>query len=195
MKSATLSIFTVTLSVLCLQSCIKETNQPVSSASSESLETYAHYIGEHFGGGIIFYIDTIHKHGIIAAEADIEEPAVWAYEDTLTRAKGTAIGYGGKNTSRILRVQGDPIDQAEDYAALECAEFELNGYSDWYLPSKDELNELYKQKNIVGGFRTIAYWSSSEFNLTAAWFQNFSNGSQVKAGKKGSYALRPVRYF
>ena len=195
MKSAMVSIFTATLSVVFLQSCIKETNQPATSASSESIVASVHFIGEHFGGGIIFYIDSINKHGIIAAEADIEEPAVWAYEDTLTRAKGTAIGYGGKNTSRILKVQGDPVNQAEDYAALECAEFELNGYSDWYLPSKDELNELYKQKNVVGGFRTIAYWSSSEFNLTAAWFQNFSNGSQVKAGKKGSYALRPVRYF
>ena len=75
---------------------------------------------------------------------------------------------------------GDPIGAPEDYAALECREFSLNGFTDWFMPSKDELNEMYKQKEMIGGFKPFAYWSSTEVSASRAWFQNFGAGQQVK---------------
>ena len=97
--------------------------------------------------------------------------------------------------NRIFKIQGPPQYEGDDYAASECLELQENGYQDWYLPSKSELNELYKQKNSVGGFTVFAYWSSSEVDASTAWFQNFGSGLQATELKIASYALRPVRKF
>ena len=180
--------------ILVLSACKKESTSLSTSDQSE-VSVKVHYIGERFGGGIIFYLDSTGQHGLIASLEDPEEPSVWAFHDTLTNARLTQLGGGRLNTFKICRVQGDPVDEAEDYAALECLEFNFRVYKDWFLPSKDELNEMYKQKGIIGGFNTFSYWSSTEANVSHAWFQNFLNGSQIKAPKLSSYATRPIRYF
>ena len=180
--------------------CNKETaviSSPVVQSSSVNLNQSAgnHFIGEHFGGGIIFYLNKSGKHGLIAASADLEEPAFWSSKDTLNGAADTALGSGSVNTVRIYRTQGYPKYEADDYAALECMGLNLNGYQDWFLPSLNELNEMYKNKTTVGGFQPFSYWSSSESNATKAWFKNFIDGSQVRQVKTARYALRPVRKF
>jgi len=71
----------------------------------------------------------------------------------------------------------------------------LNGYSDWFLPSKDELNQLYLQKNVVGGFANDDYYSSSEYNASAAWFQYFGTGYQERDNKIDPDYVRAVRAF
>ncbi len=190
-------IFTLTTvcCILLVAACSKEAAVPAVPANTASAITTNHYIGEHFGGGIIFYINKGGQHGIIAAEDDLEEPAVWAYTDTITNAIAANPGTGAMNTQRIFQVQGDPVDAPEDYAALEIREYAVNGFSDWFLPSKDELNEMFLHKDVIGRFKPYAYWSSTEVNISKAWFQNFGNGLQVKSSKIYSYGLRPVRYF
>ena len=64
------------------------------------------------------------------------------------------------------------------YSACGCTVYKGSGYTDWFLPSKDELNEMYKQKNLIGGFADWEYWSSSEYNLSNAWYQYFFHGGQ-----------------
>lgn len=191
----TLFFSTLACCIIFTVSCSKQAEQPSVASSTESVTTANHFIGEHFGGGIIFYLNKSGEHGIIAIEQDLEEPAVWAYRDTITNAIASKPGSGAKNTERIFHILGDPGEEAEDYAAIECREFSINGFNDWFMPSKDELNEMYKQKEIIGGFRPYAYWSSTEATISKAWFQNFGNGAQIKASKIYSYALRPVRYF
>jgi hypothetical protein len=180
-------------------SCDKETeltSTDLQSSSVGSSQTSAkHFIGEHFGGGIIFYLDQSGKHGLIASPVDREEPSVWSRKDTLNNAKDTALGAGAANSRRIIKTQGFPQFEEDAYGALECMEFMLNGYQDWYLPSKAELNELYKQKDVVGGFNPFSYWSSSEKDVATAWFQNFGNGAQLLQVKTAGYGLRPVRKF
>ena len=181
-------------------SCNKETEvipSAVLQSSSAGLSQSSgnHFIGEHFGGGIIFYLDLSGKHGLIASSADFEEPSVWSKKDTLNGARDTALGSGAANTRRIIKTQGFPQSEADSYAALECIGLISNGYQDWYLPSINELNEMYKNKKIIGGFQAFSYWSSSELNATKAWFQNFNNGSQILQLKIASYALRPIRRF
>jgi hypothetical protein len=80
-------------------------------------------------------------------------------------------------------------------AARICGDLNLNGYSDWYLPSKDELNKLYLNKAAIGGFSSGLYWSSSESAADHAWYQNFSNGNQATDYKFYTYVVRAVRAF
>jgi len=70
----------------------------------------------------------------------------------------------------------------------------LNGYSDWFLPSKDELNMLYQNRNLIGNFTNNHYWSSSEYDYYAAYFLSF-NGGGGDAGKGDSFRVRAVRAF
>jgi len=193
MKTA-ISVSIITYLFL-VTACTKESIKPSVSATLRSSQIAEHFIGESFGGGIIFYLDKTKQHGLIAAVADPEEPSVWAYADTITGARGTRIGAGFMNTRRIVLAQGGPVQNLEDYAALEVSEMQINGYQDWLLPSKAELNELYKQRNIIGGFRPYAYWSSTEIDKSTAWFQNFGDGATHAGQKSGGYAIRPVRYF
>lgn len=83
-------------------------------------------------------------------------------------------------------------------AKTACEELILNGYSDWHLPSKEELNSVYfnlKQVG-VGGFASNYYWSSTEYNNEYyAWLQDFSNGRQDDYGKGYDYDVRAVRAF
>ena len=71
----------------------------------------------------------------------------------------------------------------------------MGGYSDWYLPSKDELNKLYINRVAIGGFANNAYWSSTENDNFNAWLQDFFNGGQDYNGKFSTYYVRAVRAF
>lgn len=74
-----------------------------------------------------------------------------------------------------------------------------NNLSDWYLPSKDELNQMYLQKGAISGLPSNTYWSSSENSSVGAWAQIFFTGRQTFYAKDGGggsgYYVRPVRAF
>ena len=111
--------------------------------------------------------------------------------NTLIGTTGTEIGTGYKNTLAIV-AQSNTSDRAakvsRDYSGP-------NSLRNWFLPSKDELNELYLQKTIVGGFQQNYYWSSSESNATSSFDQNFTGGSQGTTVKDGEDYVRPIRAF
>jgi hypothetical protein len=110
-------------------------------------------------------------------------------------AKGTAIGTGQTNTTAIVAAQG-----AENFAAKLCDDLMLSGYSDWFLPSKNELNAMYTtlQTNGIGGFSSTYYWSSSEgyeYGSYIMWYQNFTNGNQAFGNNSQLNMVRAVRQF
>jgi surface protein len=148
-------------------------------------------IGLSYQGGIIAYIDSTGQHGLIAATADQSEGIQW-YNGTniVTGATGTAIGTGLTNTNAIIAVQG-----SGSYAASIARDYNGGGYTDWFLPSKDELNQLYENKTAISGFTDAWYWSSTEFNNDVAWLQIFSNGNQNDDIKANTYYVRAVRAF
>jgi hypothetical protein len=76
-----------------------------------------------------------------------------------------------------------------------AADYTNNSKTDWHLPSKDELAQLYAQSTTVGGFSTDRYWSSSELDATTALLQRFSSGSQSVSVKDNAFYVRPVRAF
>ena len=158
-------------------------------------------IGDTYQGGIIFYLDASGCHGLISAPTDQSTGIQWwngSYTDTY--ASGSGLFDGDGNCYRIRRSQGAC---ASCNAAELCLFLTLGGYSDWYLPSKYELNLMYQnigQGNAlglgnVGGFAGN-YWSSTEYHNASAWFQYFSSGVQDYDGKDNlTYYVRAVRAF
>jgi acyl-CoA-binding protein len=132
-------------------------------------------IGQSYGGGIIAYIDGSGLHGLIAASSDQSATSRYASDAKHIGAKGIVIGTGNANTTTIVTVLG-----AGSYAAKLCYDLDLGGYSDWYLPSQDELSKLYALKVLgFGGFTDASYISSTEFDGAQyydAWSVWFGTG-------------------
>jgi hypothetical protein len=76
-----------------------------------------------------------------------------------------------------------------------AADYTYNFKTDWHLPSKDELAQLYAQKTTVGGLSPAGYWSSSEYAASSAWYQIFNYGFLGSNLKYNSFYVRPVRAF
>lgn len=121
-----------------------------------------HYTGETYGGGIVFYTDG--EHGLIAAEDDIGL-ANWGETEVLIGGTSAAIGTGQANTTAILN--GTSLRPC---CASLCDELSLSGYTDWYLPSENELREMVKMRDVLnlkwGNPPLIEYYypSSTEYN-------------------------------
>lgn len=148
-------------------------------------------VGQSYGGGIIFYVDEKGEHGLISATSDQSIGMEWGCYGTLI-GTSTAIGTGQANTTAIVNKCNTALP------AHICDDLVLNGYSDWFLPSIDELHEMYHQKTVIGGFNEdYAYWSSSESEESgadAAQAQYF-NGAQFGIVKATSQYVRAVRAF
>ncbi|MEI6758544.1 MAG: DUF1566 domain-containing protein [Chlorobium sp.] len=82
-----------------------------------------------------------------------------------------------------------------DAAKEACDNFVADCSSDWYLPSKEELNKLYLTKGSVGGFVYGSYWSSTPRSADIAWYQHFGSGTQGGNYKTYELRVRPVRVF
>ena len=160
------------------------------------------FIGKNHEGGRIFWIDETGKHGLIAATVDQSQKGIsWnPGPAVVTGASGDIIYDGQKNTEKIIRVQGDHAQ----YAARLCKDFSITvnkiTYNDWYLPSRYELNLLFRQRTIIGGFNTSngIYWSSTETMKeqgSMAWEQEFRFGSQQEDDKDLPNQVRCIRKF
>jgi len=158
-------------------------------------------IGDFYQGGIVFYLDGS-GGGLVCAISD-QASAEWGcFGSIIPGADGTTIGTGEQNTLDILAYCTTP-----GIAADICANLSLNGYSDWFLPSKDELNEMYLNKAAIeatatanGGNAFVGggyYWCSTEYGSSYAWARYlFSNSvSWVIDWKDSSNWVRAVRAF
>ena len=177
------------------------------------------------GGGIVFYVDLNRPAGSRYFEAacvgwqndcdgtTADPLAEWGCNGTLiSGADGTAIGAGEQNTTDLVaNVGGCPTTGIAAHLANDLV---LGGQTDWFLPSKDELNALCKwafsdtantvcnnngsgglSLTGVGGYSTDFYLSSSEDDDASAFAQRFDDGVQDNRSKGTTYYVRPVRVF
>jgi len=173
-------------------------NTLVTGGSTSSSAALDSLYGKTYQGGLIAYLDTNTGTGLIARPTDFN--ASWGCSASpITGADGIAIGTGAQNT---IDIEAGCV--ASGTAADICANLVLSGYTDWFLPSKDELNAMYQ--NIgpgnalglgnVGVFASVAYWSSTEASGGGAFRQNFVNGNQATNFGKGTVLyVRAARAF
>ena len=205
LTNGTAYTFTVTATNAIGTSAASDASNSVTTTSEVPV------VGEFYQGGVVFYLFVEGEtgyvagetHGLIAAVEDQSSGIRWNNgSNVATGATGTAIGTGATNTTTIISVQG-PIETS--YAAGLARAYTGGGYTDWFLPSKDELNKMYTNRatinttaaaNSGSDFVSDYYWSSTESGNNGAWAQDFLNGSQTSTVKNGTYlSVRAVRAF
>jgi hypothetical protein len=150
-------------------------------------------IGDLYGGGIVFYIDSTQAHGYICAENNQGTASQWGCVSTsVPGATGTAVGTGEANTSAIVAA-----NCGAGYAAVVCYNLVQNGYSDWFLPSREELRLMaVNLANFgIGNFISTSYWSSTQSSTSGAYTVTFPSGSTSNSSKDNSWRVRAVRKF
>ena len=168
--------------------------------------TYNHYIGEEFGGGVIFHLwkdPQGVEHGLIVDKIDLSINQEWSNITNILIGPNAQIGWDGlSNSTAIVAQNGHSIS-----AASLCLNSTNGGQNDWYLPSIDELSLLWQSRFNVNksldniGSSTVLtytanYWSSTEFANDAAWSFYFTNGtSDSSRAKFLTQYVRAVRAF
>ncbi len=157
-------------------------------------------------GGIVFYVDGTGEHGLEVAPVD-QGVGEWGCMDIVVPgADGTAIGTGAQNTADMLAANCSPYWAGNALAADLVSSYSLNGFDDWFLPSRDELDALHTARHVVGGFsassNSLAYYlSSSEYSVDnvahVAWIYSFDygQGGQGLGGKNTAWRVRAIRAF
>lgn len=163
--------------------------------------------GIFYGGGVVFYIFESGDpgyvpgeiHGLICAPSDLGSASWGCRGTTISGADGTAIGTGAQNTIDILNGCN-----TSGIAADLCANLTLNGYDDWFLPSIDELYQMYLYRAAISttaeanGGSAIAearYGSSTEHDSDFCYTIHFLNGSTYNWEKNFSFFVRAIRAF
>ena len=194
-------------------------NETASTTSDATLQRYidalenkVRALGEHTpiatvgdlrAGGVVFWVDPADiTHGLVCAIRDLSPRIRWYNgTNTTTGATGSAIGTGSANTTAIIANQG-AVETA--YAAGLARAYSGGGYTDWFLPSKEELHQMYQNKAMINStatansgsnFTNYYYWSSTENGYYIEWSQYFGNGNQVVNNKFNTSNVRAVRAF
>jgi len=157
-------------------------------------------IGQAALGGVIAYINgggSTGTSGLVATVADISTGASWGCAGTEIIGTGSAIGTGNLNTVDII---AQCIEAG--IAAKLCGDLVEGGYSDWYLPSEDELDVLYTNRVAIGGFQNDFYWSSTQTYIPSFQAPNLARGLDFNEGgthlnlpKTRTSSVRAIRTF
>jgi hypothetical protein len=154
-------------------------------------------------GGYVFYDKGYVSEGwqyLEAAPASLEwQDRVWGGYGMSIRGTDFALGTGKANTEKIVAAFGnvEPFEKKGDYAAKLCSDLVYAGFSDWFLPSREELNQMFLNLSALGieGFSEGNYWSSSQSTGSYAWSLPFDAGYPYNDDKDAEYNVRAVRSF
>ena len=151
-------------------------------------------------GGIIFGVNPSAgpwKY-LEAAPADISQKLYPCREAIEFKTTGRSVGSGKTNTEIIMR-EADSRGGGFGWAAQACDALVVNGFDDWFLPSRDELHYMYGSLRMqgLGNFTSERYWSSTygEDYGPGFWVEDFSDGSQATLRYSGQCRVRAIRQF
>lgn len=173
------------------------TTTSTSTTTTTTTAAPGYMIGEAAEGGIIAYIlqsfdpgyDPLVQHGLVVSIPDVSTGTVWGCAGT-SISTGFAMGTGNQNTINIIA--GCPN---AGIAAKLCGDLVESGYSDWYLPSQEELSRIYANRAIIGVFANAQYWNSTEGGADFAGSMDFSGTGGYITNKANSYRVKAVRSF
>jgi hypothetical protein len=184
-------------------SCKKEVQGPAGPAGPAGAG-FKHYIGEKFGGGIVFHVDrdsSGNEHGLILSLADLGAPSAWGLSGTDVQNCESSWN-GAANTASILKAGG----LATEAAGL-CNAYRGAGQTDWYLPALHQVNlmidnqyDLNRVLDTDGDPATTVlsfgpssyYWTSTEADATYATAFQFLGAISTKTSL---FPVRAVRDF
>ena len=193
--------FLVSLFII-FSSCVKE----------ESPENVI--VGEPYQGGVVAHIFEPGEEGFVEGKktgiiiAPVEEvfQSQWGCQGTAVGGTSPEVGFGRSNTELVLAFH----DALPDYynnptqchpendgsvAARVTLDFNVGGYNDWFMPSQEEMNYLYKNRDLIGGFSSVEYWSSCESNAANACVMSFVTGELLSKPKSEVLNVRVIRFF
>ena len=173
------------------RSYAKNSNGVVVYGNEVSFTTSSITIGSNYAGGIVFYVDGTGQHGLVCAPSD-QGSYVWGCDQQFIGGISSLIGFGLSNTNRI-----NLLCSQNQIASRICADLNLNNYSDWYLPSFNELMEIFWTLQGTNGFSNNFYWSSTEDGQGYAKCMYFSHGfaGSTSNAKFVSQRVRAIRSF
>ncbi|MCX6112561.1 MAG: hypothetical protein NTY22_04645 [Proteobacteria bacterium] len=195
MKS--IKLFCLFILITTVFACGGGNNEPSLSLETQSNTYNVRDTGP--AGGLIFYVDSTQEHGLETAPNDQSSGIRWHNGSyTTTGANAVAVGTGQANTTTIVASQG-----AGSYAASLCDNLTTSNdgvlYSDWFLPSYDELlrmhSNLFFGATPVGGFTNNYYWTSSEIDANSSFMLYFGSSSGNIGDKVSTYHVRCIRAF
>jgi len=170
--------------------------------------TSGHYVGELYGGGVVFWVDHTGQHGLIASMIDLSTSQAWSNVSSSLIGPTAQSDWDGLSNSNAIVGQATHSSSAAQLCLdYTNADYGTGTYSDWYLPSRGELNDLWNNIKAVqkaldsdGNATTTAmaksyYWSSSENPTNHAWGFTFSLGHAEGSGKNFEHYVRAVRAF
>ena len=190
---------------------VKESSTLAAGPAMEfGLTSQSLSVGDYYQGGVVAYVFasgdpgfiTGQVHGLIAAKSDISTSKI-AWSNSTTTIVGTeeGIGRGLINTDKIVTSLGG---SAGSYAAGMTRAYRGGGYSDWFLPSKDELSQISLSYSFIGNFATPGaslYWSSTEqlvFRVPVYTGDTVYANDMIAGNlflKTDTHLVRAVRYF
>lgn len=164
--------------------------KPYAGAPPASVAT--HYVGEYYGGGIVFYIDEEGKHGLITTTIDKSiRKQQKSDARIITNAVRDGITTGKFNEDRINAIKGVGTDDA-----LSGENYQDANLSDWYLPTRYDLIKLYQNRAVIGGYSAFARgWRSAEVSSVNEWYRSFITGGEFRNGKDDEVYIRVIREF
>lgn len=148
-------------------------------------------------GGLIFYVNPNYPtetwHYLEAAPADFTDGLGWGPSSVLEGYTGLAIGAGKDNTELLIVAYGS----GSIYAFQACYAYTSGGFSDWFLPSRDEIKEMQLKlyNHSLGGLEVDSYWSSSEVDADHGWAISMASDYYSTSVKAAGRRTRPVRQF
>jgi hypothetical protein len=187
-----------------------QTAGTIDNSGGSAGQGFNHYIGEYFGGGIIFHLwkdSSGSEHGLIVDLIEISAAHIWSNLDNTEVGPAAQSTWDGLNNSiSIVSQLGHTVS-----AAALCLDSTNGGYDDWYLPSIDELSLIWhnrfhvnKALSAIPGALTFAntagngpmgFFSSSEFRDYSVWGFNFLNGDTFTWSKEDEMHVRAIRSF
>jgi hypothetical protein len=159
---------------------------------------FGYAIGDYGpAGGRIFYVKEHYTEGwryLECASADVGTMQ-WGLNGTDLSGTGTQVGTGKQNTQILFERMYQTGER--NRAAQLCVVYNEGGYSDWFLPSRNELDLIFRnlQSDSYVTLTDNYYWSSSQYDATSSWCQKFQDGSQGYGNKNYTFCVRPIRRF